>query len=166
MKTIHSPLSQRQIEERIRLHTLEDCYQNVYWNSKAQSQYYADIKGQKFWMYYRPARSFNIFRTYLKGTMTPEKKGTCIAYRFGKESFNTARTIVIMAILLYTGLRVYPVSRTVGLLFIGLTALAAVLSFVCLPAARRRLEEELHLILETSKPKVPVPNYTPEEARN
>lgn len=129
--------------KRLEKHTLRDCYSNVYWN-KYNTNYFSKIKGNKFYIYYKPAGNHNIFRTYLKGRIIQNNSESYISYWFGKENIAFIRSAMLVAIFIFASYLL----RNSTVIFTAIFAALAIISALTLTIKSKKTKKILELKLK------------------
>lgn len=139
---------------RLERHTLADCYTNVYWN-KYYSNYFSKIKGNRFYIYYKPACNYNIFRTYLKGKISD----SCISYWYGKEDVACIRSVLLVAIFFYAAYLLNTATVALAATFAVFGIISGLTLIVKSKKTKKKLELKLEDILNKENPDYEIINF-------
>lgn len=145
---------------RLEKHTLKDCYTNVYWN-KYNTNFFSKIKGNRFYIYYKPAGNYNIFRTYLKGKITQENSDSYVSYRFGKESIAFIRSALLVAVFFFASYLLKNATVIFAAIFAALGVTSGLTLIIKSKKAKNRLELKLKDILLKEIPDNEIINFVP-----
>ncbi len=144
--TISVALSPEEFFRRLERQTLKDCYQDIYQN-KFRACFYSDRKGDRFHLYYRPAHSKNVFRTYLRGRFVQNQGENRIVYWYGKENVTWIRSVILAANFLYAAYLLRTAAAMIAVVFLTLGVLSLSGAVLHFPSAKQRLRTELESVL-------------------
>ncbi len=160
MNRVNMTFDISEFSNRLGKHTLTECYTNVYWN-KHYSNYFSKIKGNKFYIYYKPANNYNIFRTYLKGKITKDNSNSYISYRFGKEDIACVRSALLVAIFFYASYLLHNATAIFTIIFAALGIISGLTLLVKSRKIKKKLESKLEDILKKENPDKEIVNLVP-----
>lgn len=160
MNRVNMAFDISEFTNRLGKHTLTDCYTNVYWN-KYSTNYFSKIKGNRFYIYYKPACNHNIFRTYLKGKISD----SYISYRFGKEDIAFIRSTLLVVIFFFASYLLYNATAVFSIIFAVLGIISGLTLLIKSPKTRERLELKLEEILKKENPEKTIINLAPVDKR-
>lgn len=152
ISTISVALSSDEFCRRLSQHTLKDCYQSVSQN-KFRGSFYSDMRSDLFHLYYRPAHSKNLFRTYLRGRFIQSDDGrNQIVYWYSKENVTLIRSVIMAVNFLYAAFLLRTAAPLIAAAFTALGVLSVAGAFIHLPQTKKRLRAELDTVLEQEAP--------------
>ncbi len=136
---------------RLQTNTSRDCYEQLHL-CKGRGGYFSGIRGDRFYMYYRPPIGISMFSTYLRGKVIPDDNGIQLFCRYGKENIMWIRALLMSIPFIYAAYLLQDAAGAIALVFLicGIASIASVT--IHMPEAKKRLYDRLSVILsDTSK---------------
>ena len=146
MLQIITTMEKENFLRKLEAYTLKDCYEELRW-SKGRSCYFSGSKGNRFYLYYRPAGGTAMFATFLRGKLIQNGKGMQLLCWYGKENVVWIRALLMAVPFGYAAYLLRSAAPVFALAFLlsGVASLA--LASVHLPKNKKRLLEKLMEIL-------------------